>query len=136
MCVGTIRGNRLEGASSIMKTKRQLEKEGRGSMDYRLDANSSITLLRWLKNGLIQLISSFVGPEFDPPVRRWSGKKKKIGEVTCPEIFHQYNLHMDVVDKNDMLLSLYRLNHKNQKVVHALTVLRYWYLCCKWIVYL
>ena len=54
MCVGTIRGNRLEGASSIMKTKKQLEKERRGSMDYRLDANSSITLLRWLKNGLIQ----------------------------------------------------------------------------------
>ena len=45
-CVGTIRGNRLEGGSSIMKSKKQSEKELRGSMDYRLDANSNITLLQ------------------------------------------------------------------------------------------
>ena len=44
-CVGRIRRIRLVGASSIMKIKKQLQKEVQGSMDYRLDANSNITLL-------------------------------------------------------------------------------------------
>ena len=78
------------------------------------DANPNITLLRWLDSGLVQFISSFVGPEFGPTVRRWSGKEKKIAEVTCPEIVHQYNLHMGGVDKNDMLLSFYRLNTRTK----------------------
>ena len=52
-CVGTIWRNCLLRASSIMKTKKQLEKEGWGSMDYRLNANSNITLLWLLDNGLI-----------------------------------------------------------------------------------
>lgn len=48
-------------------------------------------------------------------MRRWSGKEKEIVEVPCPEIVHQYNLHMGGVDKNDMLLSLYRLNTRTKK---------------------
>ena len=63
----------------------------------------------------MELISSFVGPEFGPPVRGWSGKEKKIVEVTCPEIVHQQNLHIGGIDKIDMLLSHYRLNTRTKK---------------------
>ena len=42
------------------------------------------------------------------------GQEKKIIEVSCPEIVHQYNMHMGGVDKNDML-SLYRLNIGTKK---------------------
>ena len=53
-------------------------------------------------------------PEFG--VRRWSGKEKKIVEVTRPEIVHQYSLHLGGVNKNDMLLlSLYHRNTRTKK---------------------
>lgn len=114
-CVGTIRANRLDGAGALMKNKKQLEKEGRGATDYRCDANSNIVIMRWLDNGLVQLISSFVGSAMGDPVKRWSGKEKRILDVPCPEMVHQYNKHMGGVDKCDMLMALYRINIRTKK---------------------
>ena len=64
-------------------------------------------MLRWLDNGLAQLLSTFIGPELGAPVKRWSGKEKKMVEVQCPAIINQYNKHMGGVDLCDMLVSLY-----------------------------
>ena len=104
--IGTIRGNRLKSAERLLESKKQLSKEGRGEFDFRIDANTNFIVLSWLDNGIVQLISRFMGPELGDPVERWDGKEKKMIEVQCPEIINQYNKHMGGVDLCDMLMSL------------------------------
>ena len=112
--LGTMRLNRMGGAQKLLKSKKELVKEGRGSFDYRVDANSNIMVMAWLDNGSVQLISSFIGPTIGKQAKRWSGKEKKI-VVTCPDIVHQYNAHMGGVDLADMLLALYRIKVGTKK---------------------
>ena len=113
--IGTIRGNRLKSAERILESKKQLSKEGRWAFDFRIDANTNITVLRWLDNVIVQLTSTFMGPELGDPVKLWDGKEKKMIEVQCLEIINQYNKHMGGVDLCDMLMSLYgiKLGTKN-----------------------
>lgn len=113
--VGTIRSNRLHGADKTMKSKKELTKEGRGSMDYRVDLNSNVTVIRWLDNGLVQAASSFVGPSMGIDIDRWSSQDKKVIKVPCPELIHQYNKHMGGVDLCDMLMALYRVKLGTKK---------------------
>ena len=113
--IGTIRGNRLKGAEKLLESKKQLLKEGRGAVDFRIDANSNIIVLRWLDNGLVQLISTFMGSELGAPVKRWNGKEKKMIEVQCPAIINQYNKHMGGVDLCGMLMSLYHIKLGTKK---------------------
>ena len=68
--LGTIRSNRLEGADRLLKSKKDLEREGRGSTDYCVDANSNTVLVSWLDNGLVQMASSFAGIEDGGTVKR------------------------------------------------------------------
>ena len=55
--VGTIRSNRLRGAEKFLKNKKTLEAEGRGALDYVVDVNSNVVVVRWIDNGIVQLIS-------------------------------------------------------------------------------
>lgn len=113
--VGTIRNNRLKGAEKLMKSKQQLAKEGRGSLDYRVDANTNTTVIRWIDNGMVQALSTFIGPEMGENIGRWSGKEKKVIDIPCPQIIHEYNKHMGGVDLCDMLMSLYRIELGTKK---------------------
>ena len=90
---GAIRRNCLKYPEILLLSKKELSKEGKRAFDFRTDANSNITVLRWLNNGLVQLLSTFVIPELRDLVKRWSGKEKKMVEVQCPTI-NQYNKHM------------------------------------------
>lgn len=113
--LGTICCNRLAGADKLLKSKKVLVAEGRGSTDYRVDTNSNLVLVRWLDNGVVQLLSSFVGISGGDPVKRWSGKDKEKIDVPCPEIVHEYNKYMGGVDLCDMLLALYRIKLGTRK---------------------
>ena len=57
-CVSTIRADRLMGTNKKLKTEKELKKLGRGAMDWRVNANSGITVIRWYDNGVVQLASS------------------------------------------------------------------------------
>ena len=46
--------NRLKGAEKVMKSTKELEREGRGSMDYRVDINTNTTLTLQIDNGMVQ----------------------------------------------------------------------------------
>ena len=98
-----------------MKNKKTLEAEGRGTLDYVVDVNSNAVVVRWLDNGIVQLISTFVGPSMGNNITRWSGKETKLIEVECPEIVNQYNKHMGGVDLCDMLMALYRIRLGTKK---------------------
>lgn len=92
-----------------------MAKEGRGSSDACVDANSNISIVRWLDNGLVQLISNYVGDDDGTKARRWSTKKKEFVEISRPFIVEEYNKHMGGVDLCDMLMALYRIKLRSTK---------------------
>ena len=107
--VGTIRANRLQGAQKVLKGKKELEKLERGAHDFCVDSNSKTVLVRWHDNGIVTLVSSYIGSELGDPVKRWSKEKNAKIDVPCPKIVAKYNQHMGGVDLCDMLLALYRI---------------------------
>ena len=111
--VGTIRANRLRGCS--LKSEKELKKEGRGSSDWSVDANSGIAVVRWLDNSSVQVSSSHTAVEPMTTIRRWDRKERKYVDIPCPAIIKEYNEHMGGVDLFDMLMALYKVDHKSPK---------------------
>ena len=76
LAVGTIRGNRLHGAVSHLKTEKQLKKEGRGAHDWGTDVASGVTIVRWLDKSIIQVASNYLDGEVGANVERYSRQQK------------------------------------------------------------
>ena len=72
-------------------------------------------LVSWLDNGLVQMVSSFVGIEDGGTVKRWSAKDRAKIDVSCPLIIMKYNKHMGGVDLCDMFMALYRVKLGTRK---------------------
>lgn len=111
--VGTIRQNRIHNCP--LKSTKDLEKEGRGAMDYRTDNNSGIVIARWVDNKTLQLCSNYVGIEPLGSVQRWSKADQRRVQVPSPQIVIAYNKSMGGVDLADMLISLYRIPCKTHR---------------------
>ena len=107
LAVGTIRSNRLHCAERLIKNQKELQKEGRGSLDYHIDANSNITLIRWIDNCMVQAVSSFIGLSLGDDINRWSSKDKAIIKVSI--------ITMGGVDLCEMLMALYRIKLGTKK---------------------
>ena len=97
------------GAKKELKTEKELKKLGRGAMDWRVDANSGITVIRWYDNGVKQLNSSFVGNQNGNKLIRWWANKNKRIEIECPAMVQEHNAHLGGVDLCDMFLALHRV---------------------------
>ena len=110
---GTLRANRLRGCP--LKSEKELQTTGRGSFDCRQEKKTNISIVRWFDNRSIQLSSSYVSVNPITNVQRFDRKAKKRVQVPCPAIVTHYNQHMGGVDKFDMLMSLYRCDHKTRK---------------------
>ena len=74
LTVGNIRLHRLGGFSVF--SNKELQKNGRGSSDYRRDNNSGIIVVKWVDNNVVQPVYNFVGIESMTSIER-SGKKEK-----------------------------------------------------------
>ena len=109
--IGTVRSNRLRGCT--LKSEKELRKVGRGAADMSVDANSSLSVVRWLDNSVVQLSSTYSALEPMTSVKRWDRKQHKHVNVNCPAIVKEYNEHMGGVDLFDMLMSLYKVDHKS-----------------------
>jgi hypothetical protein len=107
LACGTLRSNRLQKCP--LKSNKDLKSAGRGSIDYRSDANSDIIIVKWFDNGPVHLVSNFVGVEPLASVERWSSKDKKRVPIPCPQIVKCYNGGMGGVDLADMFIALYRI---------------------------
>jgi hypothetical protein len=112
--IGTIRSNRLR-ACSLLKSEKELKKSGRGSSDWCVDANSGLTVVRWLDSSAVQLSSTHAAIEPMTSLKRWDRKQHKYVDVPCPAVVKEYNSHMGGVDLFDMLMALYRVDHKSPK---------------------
>ena len=58
--IATIRRDRLKCAKTALHTEKDLKKQGKGSVDYMVDVNSSITIVQWCDNNIVQLISNYM----------------------------------------------------------------------------
>eukprot|EP00795_Rhopilema_esculentum_P003858 gene3858-biopygen1962 len=105
--VATVRKDRMKGAQHHLQSEKELKRNGRCSSDSVVEANSGITVVRWMDNGIVQLISNYMSGEDGPAARRWCKKEREYVQIERPLIIHEYNIHMGGVDLCDMLLSLY-----------------------------
>ena len=69
----------------------------------------------WIDNGMVQTISSFIGPDIGDDINCWSAKDKAIINESCPNIIHQYNKHMGGLNLCKMLMALYHVNVGTKK---------------------
>lgn len=111
--VGTVRSNRLRNCT--LKSESELKKEGRGSVDSRYDSKNGISVVRWMDSSAVQLSSTHVAVEPVSTIRRWDRKQHKYVQIPCPAIVRDYNQHMGGVDLFDMLMALYKVDHKSNK---------------------
>ena len=71
---GTVRANRLQRCPLL--SNKELQKKGRGSLDYKSDLNSGVIVAKWMDNSSVHVASNFVGVEPVGKVKRWSGVDK------------------------------------------------------------
>jgi hypothetical protein len=77
--------------------------------------SNDIIVVRWFDNSCVNLVSDYAGIKPVDTVQRWSAKDKQRVDTPRPHIVAEYNKHMGGVDLCDMLLALYRLEHKELK---------------------
>ena len=54
----------------------QMTKSGRGSLDYRVDSNTGLRVVKWLDNGEVHMGSTYDMVDPLTEVQRWDKKKK------------------------------------------------------------
>lgn len=61
--VATIRKEWLKGTDKLLPSEKDLKKKDRGAFDSVVEANSGVTVVRWFDNGLVQMVSNFIGSQ-------------------------------------------------------------------------
>ena len=111
--VATIRSNRMSGCNLL--DDKVLKEKGRGSVDFKSDALSGVTIVKWYDNKAVHMVSSYSGVEPMGTCRRWSKADSRYIDVDRPDVVAKYNKHMGGVDLADMLAELYRINVRSRK---------------------
>ncbi|XP_061591810.1 piggyBac transposable element-derived protein 2-like [Cololabis saira] len=110
-CVGTVRSNRIGGAT-LMEDK-DLKKRGRGAFDYQ--SAEGVIAVKWYDNKCVTLLSNAYGVMPLSTVKRRSKDKKAKVAITCPSLIAAYNEHMEGIDLSDMLVHLYKTPAKSRR---------------------
>lgn len=106
--VGTIRSNRLRDCN--LKCEKELKKVGRGAVDSRVGKKSGIHVVCWLDKSAAQLFSTHAAMESMSTLHSWNKNQHKYVQAPCPAI-----VHIGGVDLFDMLMSLYKVDHRSNK---------------------
>ena len=96
-------------------SEKELQKRGRGSSDFKYESTHSLIACRRYDNKSVQLLSNYAGKNPMSECKRWCRKDKKFINIPRPGIVDCYNKHMGGVDLADMLLQLYKINHRTKK---------------------
>ena len=102
--VGTIRENRLQGAS---------QKETRGILDYTSDGNN--LLVAWRDNKAVIVATNYLSLNLVSPAKRFSKAEKKHVDVPMPNPFKKYNENIGGVDLFDQFVSTYPVRIHSKK---------------------
>ncbi|KAH9367078.1 hypothetical protein HPB48_021743 [Haemaphysalis longicornis] len=111
--VGTVKVDQTEKCP--LATEAILKSQGRGSVDFRTDEKSGIEVIKWKDNSCVVLVSSYAGVQPTDTCKRCSTKEQRTIGVSRPFAVKEYNIVMGGVDLADMLIELYRTDHKSKK---------------------
>ena len=77
--VGTVRSNRMKGCT--LKSKNDLQKEGRDNFNSKVETNHNIIDVRWMDTKVVTILSSYAGVIPTEDVKRWCNSTKKYNDV-------------------------------------------------------
>ena len=103
---GTGKCKNFKTSSCSLKTDDGLKKLGRGADDYRTEAETNVTALKWYDNKPVYVVSTYKGRHPVETVKHQSVAEKRYVEVPRPAMVKEYNCHMGGVDLQDMLVAL------------------------------
>lgn len=111
---GTVRQTRKFLPTSIKPDK----KMKKGEYDWEISTDG-ILFMKWIDKRAVSALSSFHDPTKFIKVnqRQFDGSVK---EIDKPEIIHDYNIHMNNVDKLDQLKKYYEVDRKSRKWWHRI----------------
>ncbi|XP_053631028.2 piggyBac transposable element-derived protein 3-like [Cherax quadricarinatus] len=110
---GTARDNRIGKPPLMSVNDMEKTKVKRSAMDYcSLD---SVLAVRWKDNKVVTILTNDIGINPVTKIRRYSKELKQKVEVDCPAVIKNYNAHMGGIDKNDMLVHLYKSPLKTKR---------------------
>lgn len=111
---GTVRQNRKFLPTTI-KPDKQLK---RGEYDWQI-SDTGLLFMKWIDKRAVTALSNFHDPNKFAKVkqRQIDGSVKDIDK---PDIIHDYNMHMNNVDKLDQLKKYYELDRKSRKWWHRI----------------
>ena len=120
--IGTVRQNRLKGASLVMPADKDMMKKARGShIELETDfEGAELRAVKWYDNRCVTLLSSFSSAEPLGACSRYDKKQKKLIQLPCPDMVRVYNKGMGGVDLMDALVALYRIHVRSHKYYHKL----------------
>jgi Transposase IS4 len=110
---GTVMSNRMEGCP--ITGSKVLVKQQRGSIDYKLDAESRSIVVAWNDNRPVYMISSVHGVNPIGSCMRWVSAEKKKISLQVPDAVVKYNMYMGGVDRMDQNISNYRIGVRSKK---------------------
>ncbi|XP_049302012.1 piggyBac transposable element-derived protein 3-like [Bactrocera dorsalis] len=110
---GTVRKNRISSCQLVSDA--ELKKQGRGSFAVKCETNYNLVCLKWYDNKPVQVMSSCTDHRLVGVCKRWCPKEKVYIDVPRPAIIESYNKDMGGVDLADMLMELYKINHRSRK---------------------
>lgn len=110
---GTVRQNWVGNCDLL--SEKELKKRGRGSCDQKCEINYNIAVVRWFDNKSVQMLSTLANDQPLTSCKRWNAQEKQLIEIQRPAMISEYNKHMGGVDLFDMLMELYKINHKSTK---------------------
>ena len=91
-----------------LESTAQMTESGRGSLDYRVDLNTGLRIVKWLDNGEVHMVPTYDMVDSLTEVQRWDKKKNTHISISCPSVVKSYNSPMGGVDLFDMFLALFR----------------------------
>jgi len=115
--LGTVRPNRIGLAQCNIPSEKVMKQRGRGTFIEKSTTvdSTSLSLVSWYDNRVVNFLSTFVGSLPSTEVRRWSKAENAFINVPCPNIVQVYNRHMGGVDLLDSLIGLYRSRLRSKK---------------------
>nr|XP_053657348.1 piggyBac transposable element-derived protein 3-like [Cherax quadricarinatus] len=103
---GTAKENRIGNPPLMSVNDMEKKKVKRGVMDYcSLDG---VLAVRWKDSKVVTLLTNDMGINPVTKIKRYSKETKQKVDVDCPSVIKNYNAHMGGIDKNDMLVHLYK----------------------------
>ena len=99
--IGTVTENRTLGASSKMKSLKEMKKSDRGTFDFRSDG--VVYFCNWNDNSIVNIGSNFLSHLPIEKMKRLV-KSEPDARITQPQLIKQYNNGMGRVDVMNRLL--------------------------------